>query len=330
MSGLASATGQPKYQEPFEPLVPGFRFVKINDVAALRAAVNKNTCAILLEPIQGEGGFVVPAAGFLPALVKFANDNGIVFVADEVQTGFCRTGEWFACNHEGIVPDLITTAKGIAGGLPLAAVTGRAEIMDSVHPGGLGGTYGGNPLACAAAVASIKVMERAGGRQEKVAVGDVISVDRISAKPGETVSLTPVLLEVDGKLTHGKALSSVKVTAEVVDHNRGPKIEILRYKNKTGYRRRQGHRADLTDVQIVQIGDVTIAASDKVSAKAAAPKAEAKAKTAQEAAPKAPKVKKEGPAVKRAPLMPKGLSGVGASSSTRTSTCATSQDVGIR
>lgn len=118
-----------------------------------------NIAAIVIEPIQGEGGFIVPAEGFLPGLVKFANDNGIVFVADEVQSGFCRTGKWFASEHEGIVPDLITTAKGIAGGLPLAAVTGRAEIMDSVHAGGLGGTYGGNPIACAAALGSIAAME---------------------------------------------------------------------------------------------------------------------------------------------------------------------------
>ena len=94
---------------------------------------------------------------------------------------------------------------------------------------------------------------RAGGRQEKVQVGEVISVDRVSAKPGETVTLTPVLLEVDGKLTHGKALAGVKVVAEVVDHNRGPKIEILRYKNKTGYRRRQGHRQELTAVKVTGI-----------------------------------------------------------------------------
>ena len=88
-----------------------------------------------------------------------ARDNGIVFVADEIQTGFCRTGDWFACDHEGVVPDLITTAKGIAGGLPLAAVTGRAEIMDAAHVGGLGGTYGGNPVACAAALGAIETME---------------------------------------------------------------------------------------------------------------------------------------------------------------------------
>lgn len=107
-----------------------------------------NVAAIIIEPVLGEGGFIEPAKGFLPAIAQFAKDNGIVFVADEIQSGFCRTGQWFACEDEGIVPDLITTAKGIAGGLPLSAVTGRAEIMDAAHAGGLGGTYGGNPVAC--------------------------------------------------------------------------------------------------------------------------------------------------------------------------------------
>ncbi|WP_092380850.1 4-aminobutyrate--2-oxoglutarate transaminase [Micromonospora phaseoli] len=118
----------------------------------------ENVAALLIEPIQGEGGFVVPAQGFLPALRRWATAAGVVFIADEIQTGFCRTGDWFACQHEGIEPDLITLAKGIAGGLPLAAVTGRAELMDAVHVGGLGGTYGGNPIACAAALATIETM----------------------------------------------------------------------------------------------------------------------------------------------------------------------------
>ncbi|WP_406075161.1 4-aminobutyrate--2-oxoglutarate transaminase [Micromonospora sp. NBC_01638] len=117
-----------------------------------------NVAALLIEPIQGEGGFVVPAPGFLPALRAWATAAGVVFVADEIQTGFCRTGDWFACQHEGVEPDLVTLAKGIAGGLPLAAVTGRAELMDAVHVGGLGGTYGGNPIACAAALATIETM----------------------------------------------------------------------------------------------------------------------------------------------------------------------------
>jgi 4-aminobutyrate aminotransferase / (S)-3-amino-2-methylpropionate transaminase / 5-aminovalerate transaminase len=118
----------------------------------------ENVAAIIIEPIAGEGGFIAPAEGFLPELVEYARAHGIVFIADEIQTGFCRTGDWFACDHEGVVPDLITTAKGIAGGLPLAAVTGRAEMMDSVHTGGLGGTYGGNPVACAAALGAIEEM----------------------------------------------------------------------------------------------------------------------------------------------------------------------------
>jgi 4-aminobutyrate aminotransferase/(S)-3-amino-2-methylpropionate transaminase len=118
-----------------------------------------NLAAIVIEPIQGEGGFIVPAEGFLPALSEWCTAHGVVFIADEVQSGFCRTGDWFACDHEGVVPDLVTTAKGIAGGLPLAAVTGRAELMDAVHPGGLGGTYGGNPVACAAALGAIQTMK---------------------------------------------------------------------------------------------------------------------------------------------------------------------------
>jgi 4-aminobutyrate aminotransferase / (S)-3-amino-2-methylpropionate transaminase / 5-aminovalerate transaminase len=118
----------------------------------------QNTAAVVVEPIQGEGGFVVPAPGFLSRVAEWCAGHGILFIADEIQTGFCRTGDWFACEYEGVVPDLITTAKGIAGGLPLSAVTGRAEIMDAVHAGGLGGTYGGNPVACAAAIGAIETM----------------------------------------------------------------------------------------------------------------------------------------------------------------------------
>jgi 4-aminobutyrate aminotransferase / (S)-3-amino-2-methylpropionate transaminase / 5-aminovalerate transaminase len=118
----------------------------------------ENVAAVVIEPVQGEGGFIVPPDGFLPGLAKFCRANGILFIADEIQSGFCRTGEWFACDYEHVVPDLITTAKGIAGGLPLAGVTGRAEMMDAVHPGGLGGTYGGNPVACAAALGAIDTM----------------------------------------------------------------------------------------------------------------------------------------------------------------------------
>ncbi|MHA6799944.1 4-aminobutyrate--2-oxoglutarate transaminase [Bounagaea algeriensis] len=116
--------------------------------------------AVLIEPIQGEGGFIEPAPGFLPAIAQWCRDNGVLFIADEIQTGFCRTGSWFACEHEDLVPDLITTAKGIAGGMPLAAVTGRAEVMNASPASSLGGTYGGNPVACAGALGAIEVMRQ--------------------------------------------------------------------------------------------------------------------------------------------------------------------------
>ncbi|GAA5141947.1 4-aminobutyrate--2-oxoglutarate transaminase [Nocardioides marinquilinus] len=121
-----------------------------------------NVACVVVEPIQGEGGFVVPAPGFLPALAAWCRAHDVLLVADEIQTGMCRTGAWFACEHEDVVPDLVTVAKGVAGGMPLAAVVGRAEVMDAVHAGGLGGTYGGNPVACAAALGAVAAMRELG------------------------------------------------------------------------------------------------------------------------------------------------------------------------
>jgi 4-aminobutyrate aminotransferase / (S)-3-amino-2-methylpropionate transaminase / 5-aminovalerate transaminase len=122
----------------------------------------ENLAAVIIEPIQGEGGFIVPAQGFLPALLAWCRKNNVVFIADEVQTGLARTGAMFASELEEIEPDLICIAKGIADGLPLSAVTGRAEIMDAAHVSGLGGTFGGNPVACAAALATIATIETDG------------------------------------------------------------------------------------------------------------------------------------------------------------------------
>ncbi|MCG5211655.1 4-aminobutyrate--2-oxoglutarate transaminase [Streptosporangium sp. KLBMP 9127] len=133
-----------------------------------------NVAAVVIEPIAGEGGFVEPARGFLPRILEYCRANGIVFVADEVQTGFARTGDLFACEDEGIVPDIICTAKGIAGGLPLAAVTGRAELLDKVHAGGLGGTYAGNPLACEAALAVLETIEEDGLVERARHIGSVM------------------------------------------------------------------------------------------------------------------------------------------------------------
>ncbi|MGY1553249.1 4-aminobutyrate--2-oxoglutarate transaminase [Microbacterium sp. A588] len=139
-----------------------------------------NLAAVIIEPIQGEGGFIVPADGFLNRIQDWCRANGIVFIADEVQTGFARTGRMFASEIFGIEPDLVTTAKGIAAGLPLAAVTGRAEIMDASHPGGLGGTYGGNPIACAAALAAIDIFENDGVIERAQQIGALLK-DRLTA-----------------------------------------------------------------------------------------------------------------------------------------------------
>jgi 4-aminobutyrate aminotransferase/(S)-3-amino-2-methylpropionate transaminase len=129
-------------------------------IAYLEKTVGASDLACLVvEPIQGEGGFMVPADGYLPALQTWCTANGIVFIADEIQSGMARTGKYFASEHFGLVPDMVLSAKGIAGGLPLAAVTGRAEIMDSAQPGGLGGTFGGNPISSAAAIAVFEQIE---------------------------------------------------------------------------------------------------------------------------------------------------------------------------
>ena len=153
-----------------------------------------NLACVAIEPIQGEGGFVVPAPGFLPAIAEWCTANGILFLADEIQTGFCRTGDWFASDHESVVPDLVTTAKGIAGGMPLAAVTGRAEVMDSVHAGGLGGTYGGNPVACAAGLGSIEEMRThdLAGRARELGA-------RIQTHLESLAAAHPVVAEIRGR-----------------------------------------------------------------------------------------------------------------------------------
>jgi 4-aminobutyrate aminotransferase/(S)-3-amino-2-methylpropionate transaminase len=146
------------YSDPFRGTGALAKTIDILETTVGAASI----ACVVVEPIAGEGGFVVPAPGWLAGLADWCHENGVVFVADEIQSGFGRTGAWFACEHEGVVPDIVTTAKSLGGGLPIAAVTGRAELMDKVHAGGLGGTFGGNPLACAAALAAIETMEAEG------------------------------------------------------------------------------------------------------------------------------------------------------------------------
>lgn len=139
-----------------------------------RVGASQIAC-LVVEPIQGEGGFIIPADGYLPALLAWCQDNGIVYVSDEVQSGMARTGAYFASEHFGIEPDMVTSAKGIGGGMPIAAVTGRADIMDASHPGGLGGTFGGNPVACAAVVAVFDEVKKKSLLKEADRVGAALT-----------------------------------------------------------------------------------------------------------------------------------------------------------
>jgi 4-aminobutyrate aminotransferase/(S)-3-amino-2-methylpropionate transaminase len=161
-------------------------------IAWIEASVDASQIAcVVVEPIAGEGGFVVPEPGWFAGIAQWCRANGVVFVADEVQTGFGRTGAWFASEHEGVVPDLVATAKGLGGGMPIAGVTGRAEIMDAVHVGGLGSTFGGNPVSCAAALAAIEVIETEGLVERAQKLGDRM-LERLTSLQHDTTGIGDV------------------------------------------------------------------------------------------------------------------------------------------
>ncbi|GAB6167138.1 acetylornithine transaminase [Thermostilla marina] len=160
--GSTSATAQPKYHDGIEPLVPGFVYCPFGDLDAVARAIDDETAGILVEPVQGEGGVVLPPEGFLQGLRKLADEHGLVLAFDEVQTGCGRTGEWFGYQHFGVEPDIITLAKAICGGLAGAAMLTRPEIAPSLRPGMHAATYGGNPIAAAAGIAVIETIEQEG------------------------------------------------------------------------------------------------------------------------------------------------------------------------
>ena len=154
-----TATGQHKYKKGFGPLTGGFSHVPYGDLEAVEKALGKNTAAVLVEPIQGEGGVVVPPPGYLKNLKEICHENDVLLLFDEVQTGFGRTGEMFASQTLGVTPDITALAKGIAGGFPMGAVMASQEVGGAFQPGDHAATFGGGPLACAAALASIQVIE---------------------------------------------------------------------------------------------------------------------------------------------------------------------------
>jgi 4-aminobutyrate aminotransferase/(S)-3-amino-2-methylpropionate transaminase len=168
------------YKWGFGPFAPEVYHAPFGDIKALKeffiTGIDlENTAAIVAEPVMGEGGFIAPPDDFYPQVAALCKEHGILFIADEIQTGFGRTGKMFAMENWGVEPDLMTTAKSLAGGMPLSAVIGRAEIMDSIHPGGLGGTYGANPVACAAAHAVLDIFEEENLLEQAVKLGDTLT-----------------------------------------------------------------------------------------------------------------------------------------------------------
>lgn len=157
--GAVTATAQPKYHEGLGPLLPGFRYAPYNDLDAVRALVDDETCAILLEPVQGEGGVNIADLGFLRGLRSLCDERGMLLIFDEVQTGMGRTGDWFGYQNSGIQPDIMTLAKGVAGGVACGAFVCQDHIAPSLRPGMHASTFGGNPLAMAAGIATVRTIE---------------------------------------------------------------------------------------------------------------------------------------------------------------------------
>jgi len=160
--GSLAATAQDRFKGGFEPLVPGFRYVPFNDLSALREALSPETCAVILEPLQGEGGVYVAEPEYLKAVVGLCRERDVLVIFDEVQCGMGRTGAWFAYQHYGVRPDILTLAKALGGGMPIGAMLARQEVAEAFRPGDHGSTFGGNPLACAAALATVQTIREEG------------------------------------------------------------------------------------------------------------------------------------------------------------------------
>ncbi|MEE8483287.1 MAG: aspartate aminotransferase family protein, partial [Nitrospinota bacterium] len=169
--GALSATGQKKYHAGFKPLLPGFKHVPFGDIAALEKSINKKTAAVIIEPVQGEGGVHPAAKGYLKKVRSLCDKNGVLLIFDEVQSGMGRTGKWFAFQHYGVKPDIMTLAKGLAGGFPIGAMLARSDVMDSFGPGTHASTFGGGPLACSAALAVIAEIKKKNLLQNAAKVG---------------------------------------------------------------------------------------------------------------------------------------------------------------
>jgi predicted acetylornithine/succinylornithine family transaminase len=201
--GSLSATGQPKFHEGFEPMLPGFRVVPFGDLAALDAALTDRTCAFLVEPMQGEIGVRMHPPGYFEAAARLCRERGILLIADEIQTGMGRTGQMLASSKFGVTPDIVTLAKGIANGLPLGAVVARAEVAASFGPGSHGSTFGGNPVCCAAAKVVLETVNAPGFLEAVRIKGDRLAdgLRAIAARRTDFVAVRGMGLMVAAELS---------------------------------------------------------------------------------------------------------------------------------
>lgn len=188
-----AATAQPKYQKGFEPLPPGFTVVPFNDLKATESAIRETTCAVMLEPVQGEGGIRLANREYLQGVRRLCDEHGLLLILDEVQTGMGRTGKFFAYEHFGITPDIVTLAKGLGGGVPIGVMLAKAHVAEAFEPGNHGSTFGGNPLACAAGLAVLTTIETQRLADHAAEVGSYLleGLRRIAA-------LHPIVTDVRG------------------------------------------------------------------------------------------------------------------------------------
>jgi predicted acetylornithine/succinylornithine family transaminase len=194
--GALTATAQPKYHAGVEPMLPGFTYVPFGDLDAVAKAIDSETAAILLEPIQGEGGINLPPAGFLEGLRQLCDANGLLLIFDEVQTGLGRTGKWYAHQHWGVQPDIFTLAKAMAGGVAMGGIVAKPEVAEKLKPGTHAATFGGNPVAARAALATIETIEQDGLLDRAVQVGE-----RFQARFTALKARCPLILDVRVKGT---------------------------------------------------------------------------------------------------------------------------------
>jgi acetylornithine/succinyldiaminopimelate/putrescine aminotransferase len=226
-----TATGQEKFHKGYAPLVPGFKYVPFDDVDAVRKAIDGKTCAILIEPIQGEGGVNCPSEGYLTSLREICDEKGVLLIFDEVQVGMGRTGKLFAYEHYGMEPDILTLAKSLAGGVPIGALLAREKVAEAFKPGDHASTFGGNPLATAAGVAAVSAILEEGMLEncEKVGEHFLVRLEEMKKKFPfvQTVRGKGLILGMELKMDGGNIVKEMMQRGFLINCTMGNVLRFL-------------------------------------------------------------------------------------------------------